>query len=335
MLRARILRREPLPEGGDDGAGAPVSANIFDRSVEVHRLQHRLRSGAIPARDALAHLDRPDDHPELVTYERLVRAEALLLGGAAEEALAEAHVAVAAARDHGYGVLEAEARQLACDVLLHLGRDAALAEAAADLARHAGRMPSPRFCRAADFFVLVGACAAGTHADPATLEALAADSCAPDTALRARRLLGLEAAGDALDRAVVDAFVARTGWRPPPVVRASAPSPDDGRWTPGWGLDAARARVWLPDGRVLDLSRHPVQLGLLACLAARGGRATKEDLVLGVWEVREYHPLHHDNRLQAAIRKLRIQIEDDPSAPARVVTESEGYALGGVFRWVR
>jgi DNA-binding response OmpR family regulator len=94
-------------------------------------------------------------------------------------------------------------------------------------------------------------------------------------------------------------------------------------------------RAWLPDGRVVDLSRHPVQLGLLACLAARGGRATKEDLVLAVWEVREYHPLYHDNRLHAAIRKLRVQIEDDPSAPLRVVTESDGYALGGVFRWAR
>ena len=72
---------------------------------------------------------------------------------------------------------------------------------------------------------------------------------------------------------------------------------------------------------------------VLATLADAGGRASKEELVLSVWEEHDYHPLRHDNRLQAAVRKLRRAIEDDPSTPRRVVT-TEGYALGGaVYRW--
>jgi hypothetical protein len=57
--------------------------------------------------------------------------------------------------------------------------------------------------------------------------------------------------------------------------------------------------------------------------------------VLTVWRERVYHPLRHDNRLHAAVRKLRRRIEDDPRAPARVVTTDQGYALGGTVRLLR
>ena len=51
-----------------------------------------------------------------------------------------------------------------------------------------------------------------------------------------------------------------------------------------------------------------------------------------MWKERAYHPLRHDNRLQAAVRKLRVQIEDDPAHPARFVTTADGYALAGIVR---
>jgi DNA-binding response OmpR family regulator len=167
--------------------------------------------------------------------------------------------------------------------------------------------------------------------DVAVLEALAADvSGAPDIPYHARALLGADTPGDAVDEAV-RAAVRRAGFTPPRSV-AGGPVPGPGAWQPGWGLDDARREVWLFDGRRISLARHPIPWRLLDRLAARGGAATKEQLVTEVWEERAYHPLRHDNRLQAAVRKLRLEIEDDPSRPTRVLTTADGYALGGLVR---
>jgi DNA-binding winged helix-turn-helix (wHTH) protein len=71
---------------------------------------------------------------------------------------------------------------------------------------------------------------------------------------------------------------------------------------------------------------------VLAALAARGGRASKEELVTAVWGEREYHPLRHDNRLHLAVLKVRREIEDDPKLPARLLATPDGYSLGGRVR---
>jgi DNA-binding response OmpR family regulator len=90
--------------------------------------------------------------------------------------------------------------------------------------------------------------------------------------------------------------------------------------------------VWLPSGARIELGKQPLLLRILEHLADSGGAATKESLVLSVWEERDYHPLRHDNRLQAAVRKLRQRIEDDPANPRRLVTTEDGYALGSTPR---
>jgi len=96
----------------------------------------------------------------------------------------------------------------------------------------------------------------------------------------------------------------------------------------GWSLDTTEMVVWLPGGRRVDLANKRLLFRILLTLAEQGGRASKEALVLGAWELPDYHPMRDDKRLQVAIRKLRLLIEDDPSRASRLVTTSEGYALG-------
>jgi DNA-binding winged helix-turn-helix (wHTH) protein len=86
--------------------------------------------------------------------------------------------------------------------------------------------------------------------------------------------------------------------------------------------------VWLPGGRTVELATRPLLCRILLSIAARGGRATKEEIVLFAWEQRDYHSIRDDKRLQVAVRKLRLLLEDDPSRAARLVTTPEGYAFG-------
>ncbi|MFT3765372.1 MAG: helix-turn-helix domain-containing protein [Minicystis sp.] len=326
-LRARVLRRSPPNDA--DRSTHEASAR-FTGTPRLHLTELLLRTGARAPADVIRDLDRPIDNPDALACMRMVHAQAALLGGDPSAAQAELTAAITDTHEAGYALREVEVRQLLCDVLLVRRAGAALAAAATDLARMAEAMPSARFRHAA---TLHGLAAAGAL-DPGVIEALAAaGDAAPDTAIRARMLLGAEGIGDAVDRLVVGALVAETGWRAPnPVTGTPAAG---ARWTPGWGLDEARMAVWLPAGSTLDLTGHPVLWRLLLCLADHGGAADKERIVRRVWDERDYHPLRHDNRLQAAVRKLRRRLEDDASAPARLVTTSEGYALGGVVRRLR
>jgi DNA-binding response OmpR family regulator len=89
-----------------------------------------------------------------------------------------------------------------------------------------------------------------------------------------------------------------------------------------------RREVWTESGTTIDMAHRAVLWELLAALAERGGRATNEELVGRVWNERSYHPLRHDNRLRVSVRKLREAIEDEPAAPAKLITTGDGYALG-------
>jgi hypothetical protein len=90
--------------------------------------------------------------------------------------------------------------------------------------------------------------------------------------------------------------------------------------------------VWTADGRSVDLAQTPLLWRILEVMADRGGRATKEELVLHAWGENEYHKLKDKGRLHVALRKLRELIEEDPSSPTRVVTADGAYAMGGLVR---
>jgi len=83
-----------------------------------------------------------------------------------------------------------------------------------------------------------------------------------------------------------------------------------------------------------SLGRHAMPWRLLETLCARG-QASKEELVLGIWEEQEYHPLNHTNRLRLTARKLRKLVEAEPGAPTWIVTDEDGYMLGAPTVWLR
>ena len=246
--------------------------------------------------------------------------EALVRGDVALAVETSQHARAEAARA-GNRVLELDALSAVCDALL-LAAQAELHSAAArellDLARALG---SARGRLEAELNM--------RHAHPATLERIAAcDQVAPTAARRARALLGGEAQLDLVDRRVIEAVLAR---EPTLRIVGTRSGPSDG-WEPGWGLDERHQLVWLPDGREVDLSSRALLWRILSAVCGLGGAATKEQLLVGVWQERVYHPGRHDPRLHMSARKLREMIEDDPSNPTRLVTTEDGYRLDGVLR---
>ena len=73
---------------------------------------------------------------------------------------------------------------------------------------------------------------------------------------------------------------------------------------------------------------------MLRELVLGAGVVRKEDLVLRVWSVPEYHPLRDDKRLQVTIRRLRERLSAAGGAESLVVTESGGYRLACAARLV-
>ena len=165
---------------------------------------------------------------------------------------------------------------------------------------------------------------------PNLLERLARpDSPSPTAARRACALLGDgDGALDAVDLAVVRAIRDRATWSIVTRGETTEAGP--------WGLDQGRSSVWLANSRdAVAFGDRALLFRVLVALAERGGRASKEDLVGAVWNERVYHPLHHDNRLRLAVRKIRQSLEDSPEAPVRVGTTDDGYELLGRVRWLR
>lgn len=99
-------------------------------------------------------------------------------------------------------------------------------------------------------------------------------------------------------------------------------------WTPCFGADLVEQRVWFPDGRDVDLAPTPMLARLVETLADSGGEATKEALIERAWGEREYHPLRHDGKLHAAVRKLRRLLDEDGNEPRFLLTTETGYRLG-------
>jgi tetratricopeptide (TPR) repeat protein len=252
----------------------------------------------------------------------LLEADRQLLSGRHAFAIEAAERGVHDAARSGRRLLELEARLTLVDVLSVAGSAETYAAGLRGLEEVARALSSARARLSLELHERAP--------DPAALERIAGYlHVAPSAARRARALLGGHGALDRVDQLVFEAFRSRDPGLTITTALGNVPS---STWHGGWGLDRRQKHVWLPDGRVVDLSSKALAWRILEYLISVGGGATKEALVIGVWEERGYHPGRHDPRLHMSMRKLREAIEDDPSSPTRLVTLEDGYGLSGVVR---
>ena len=170
----------------------------------------------------------------------------------------------------------------------------------------------------------------GSRRDASALLALA-QGRSPVVRRRARSLLGDVVVLDAVDSRVLQAVT--VGGGAGAAAHGAVVVAVGNRGEVEWAVDEARRAIVVGDGVVVDLSDKAVLFSLLTALGRHGGTASKERLLEVVWGVRDYHPLHHDNRLKVAVRKLRRLLEevlgDDPIEAA-----DDGYRLRGRIRFI-
>lgn len=328
--RTRLLRAEPPASVAPDPA-QPTIEGLPGRWRELFTLHWQVRAGEPLPADFGAQRTTGHRHHQLLAD--IIMVDALLVQGNAPAALQLCVQVLMEIEQLGWGMMGAELRHTHCDILLILGRWGELEQATRSLHRRASEMPSARLTSESQFFTTV---APPRPVDWGQLELLATRiDTAPIAARRARILLGGESALDAIDRRVLEALRERRGIAPSTSLSSwAAHKPPEPRFheEPGWGLADDERRVWLPNGSCFSLVERPQLWSILVALHERGGTATKEQLVQALWNEAEYHPLHHDNRLQVAVRKLRKLIEDEPSRPTRLVTTEDGYTLVGRVR---
>ncbi len=297
---------EPL-----DLDGSPVGS--------VARSLLALRRALRHARFGLPH-DVPDaiDIEGSIVREIVLATDALLAGGGASVAITHARRAVDLAQTHGWGVRECESRELLAGALFVAGhtRDA-LSEARA-IGKRAASMTSARFDLESRVLV---ALFDEPRLDLAVLEEAAfAEDVSPTAARRAKAILGDRAAPlDAIDERLLAA--ARDGVD---VVRARVSKAP----RRGWGLDARRRAVWLPDGTRVSFARHALLAKVLEVLARHDGSASFEDLAREVWQRKNFHPLNDGTRIRVTLHRLRALVESDPKKPERVILGGSSYELG-------
>jgi len=307
-------------------APSPALTGAGGHLLRIYRMLQRVRFGEPLGDSDRAFLDGLCHDGYLHGLGHTVSALEHLLAGDSGRAAQEASSATLHLGRLGNHLYASEAREVLCEVLLVAGRGADLERAAEILAEDGRRFPSARLCASAEFYAM----ASRSPLDPALLERLAADPSTPTVMRRARALLGGEAPLDAVDRCIVASLERRSGAR----VETLGPA---GEWRAGWGLDALRRAVWLSDGARVELQDHPILWSCLEALATLGGTANREALVPLIWPGERYDPAVHNNRLNPAIRKLRLAIEADPSRPRRLVTTTDGYGFGPheAVRWLR
>lgn len=199
----------------------------------------------------------------------------------------------------------------------------ALAAEARQLQADSATCGSRRFAKEAAFAALA---ATGTLTAETLVELARAEAESPVVARRARALLGEDVVVDRADHVVVQALLQSSSPRAPVQLVQRAEGAE-------WTVEVGALRILLADGRSVDFSSKKVLFDLLTTLGKHGGAATKEQLLEEAWGVREYHPLHHDNRLKVAVRKLRRLLEevlgDDP-----IEAKDDGYRLRGKVRFI-
>ncbi len=138
---------------------------------------------------------------------------------------------------------------------------------------------------------------------------------------RARALLKLAPSSelDAIDRAVV-AAVSRG-------VDAATRRRIGTGGEPQWGCIQHRRLVWAADGQSVELSRRSIAWRVLAALLGHTVPRTRQDLLRDVWDITQYRPHEHDNRLSVAIYKLRRTLPD----PQIIDRTDDGYLLAGSY----
>ena len=338
---ARVQARPPvvlpLPP-----SGTPYYAALHG----LHRARRQVRAGEeVPALASTAW------HGEGRIIEWLLAADRALVSAALAEARRAADQALILAREQGFSALEAEARALLAEAALLATHWPAAREQGEALVALGQAMGSVRFEGEGRFHVLASA-----PPDWAELERLAGGTAGLPATRRARAILGAATEPlDHVDAALVAAL--RLRWSAPLPAGASERAvaersadrgpasaaerrgnPPDSlsfsaaeAWSPGWGIDLTHQRAWLPDGRWVELQGRPQLWKLLVSLTR--GEADKEALVGAIWGETDYHPLRHDNRLQASVRNLRVALADE-SPPVRICTTEVGYCLGGTVRIV-
>lgn len=300
----------------------PPTSPAQGRSLELSRDAWRARWGTAPPPATTPGEGGPMEHVALAALARANHHLAEGRGDAAERELLEALPVIDRS---GYAVHGFELRRALALACWMQGAWPQLGEIAAELRALAARHDAPRLSEEAEFFEEI---AGGAAPPPELLERWAADDGAIGTRTRwARWLLGGSPAVDPVEARVLEGSVAAHGWcRAEPLTAAARTA---GPWEAGAGLDHERRAVWDATGAVFDLSQRGVLWELLVALAARGGTATKEELVVAVWGVSEYHPLNHDNRLRVSVKKLRERLG---AAGERLATEADGYSLSGAWR---
>ncbi|MGE0328642.1 MAG: AAA family ATPase [Polyangiaceae bacterium] len=307
----RLRAQMHVPAGVDDADAAARRVAPDETTVE----------------DILQRVKRAE-FPKVGVVSLGVAAEAALLAGRGERALELVDEANELALELDLGVALGSTRAGRCEVLCVLGKRSELALEADRLGEVADRLGSPRSEADAAFFAGI---AAGDQPDIALWGRLASQSLvSPATSRRVRALLGARVDLDAYDALVIDAVRRLQRVERIRVVCGEG----DVDWQRAWAMRSASLTLTLSDGRPVDLSKRELLGRLLMVLINHGGRASKEQLVLEAWGEREYHPLRHDNRLQAAVRKLRRAIEDNPSKPTRFITTEDGYSLGDPLIWL-
>lgn len=297
----------------------PSVASDHRRELELLRCRRALRHGAPRAPGP-----RPD-HPLNGLLHDLVEAEQALMGGALAVARRQLSALVAAAQVHGAGGVTAEALASLGDLHAVAGDAEALSSTAAQLAALAESMESPRYARRAQALAWMA------HSAPRPLGPLAAFAEAltrvdPTSARRARAIWGCPSTPqDQLDAMVLAPLRADL------MASISLHGGPDLRGL--WGLDLRRSCVWQADGP--EIQPSPLLWRLLLLIAEAGGALDKEALCLGAWDEPSYHPLRHDNRLHANVRKLRQLIEPDPDQPQRLLTTEAGYGFAQPWAWRR
>lgn len=317
LIQLDILKGSPWESL--DAQRLSAELPLLEQQQRISHLRWRTLDGHPWDDDADELVRSVENYTQLHCFAVMTQTMALAAQGDHERASQLTLKALDDLRQTGLRAALAKCLMQACDLFWVMAQRDLHAKLAQELRALSHRMSSPRFHAAAAWQLeLVGA-------QPIRAEVIETLRTGRDpvAARRAHALLGDDAPLHAWDRQVLDRVLSlEAAWRP---VQTRV-------WTeqgPVWGVDFLRQGVWDQTGRWHDLRQRGGLLELIRRLIERGGAASKEELVCGVWGEPEYHPLKHDNRLRLTVRRFRTLLQpDDP-----IQATDDGYTLRGRVRF--